>query len=998
MAIRRALDDARGSLWHRWDPHIHAPGTVLNDQYPAGSTGRFVQLVETSNPPIRALGITDYYGLGQYTQLLDLKKQGRMPTVDLLFPNVEMRYAIGGKGSPINVHLLVSPEDPNHVAETERLLRNFTFKAHDETYRCDRDDLIRLGRASDKKAQDDAAALRAGTLQFKINFDELREVWKNNRWVQENVLVGVAVGTRDGTAGLQSDAAWTTVRQEIERFAHIIFTSQAAQRDFWLGRGAATKEQLSIKWGGLKPCIHGSDAHSLPRVGKPDGERNCWIKGDLTFESLRQACLDPEQRVLIGPDAPQVGRPSQIISKVRISNAAWAKTPEVALNPGLVAIIGARGSGKTALADFIATGADAIKGHLSERSFVHRARPLVGTATVHLTWAGGDEIERQLSGAGIEDSEESAEPAVQYLSQQFVEALCSSEGITDELLAEIERVIFQAHPMEERMGAQSFQDLLLLRSSRTSASRSRHEEALAEVSQQLVAERERQAKLPALTKQLTEKRAAVAKDKIDRAKLIGGKATEKVAQRLVSVSAATEAARTEVDRQRRQEASLLGLKDAVEDYRVRQSPALVVRMREQYRAAGFDDTAWKAFATDFRGDVTRLINDALKRVKAELMRRAGPASGERAALGDSDPFDNPFLSDDEDLTKPPLSLLEKEVARLRRLVGIDAERARTHKRLSEQIARNEEAIKRLEREVDLAEKAPARIQDLRQARKVEYQAVFQAIIDAETELRAIYAPLQNRLKDQPGTLGQLTFSVRRTIDLKRWTDAGEALLDLRKAGPYKGHGSLLDAAAAKLLRAWETGTAAEAADALSDFVADDGLQKHSQHERSDVDAYRAWVNRVSAWLYSTTHIKVAYGIQYGGVQIEQLSPGTRGIVLLLLYLALDSDDDRPLVIDQPEENLDPKSVFVELVDRFRAAKRRRQVIIVTHNSNLVVNADADQVIVATCGPHRAGRLPPISYESGSLENPVIRREVCEILEGGEAAFLERARRLRLRPQ
>jgi predicted ATPase len=67
----------------------------------------------------------------------------------------------------------------------------------------------------------------------------------------------------------------------------------------------------------------------------------------------------------------------------------------------------------------------------------------------------------------------------------------------------------------------------------------------------------------------------------------------------------------------------------------------------------------------------------------------------------------------------------------------------------------------------------------------------------------------------------------------------------------------------------------------------------------------------------------------------------RGIVLLLLYLAIDQDDDRPLIIDQPEENLDPKSIFVELVDRFREAKTRRQTIAVTHNVNLVVNADAD---------------------------------------------------------
>ena len=119
-------------------------------------------------------------------------------------------------------------------------------------------------------------------------------------------------------------------------------------------------------------------------------------------------------------------------------------------------------------------------------------------------------------------------------------------------------------------------------------------------------------------------------------------------------------------------------------------------------------------------------------------------------------------------------------------------------------------------------------------------------------------------------------------------------------------------------------------------------------------------------------------------------------MLLLLYLAVDREDLRPLLIDQPEENLDPKSIFNELVPRFRAAKARRQVLIVTHNANLVVNTDADQIVVASSQPRDTGVLPEINYTSGGLENPAIRQNVCEILEGGEAAFKERARRLRVR--
>ena len=118
-------------------------------------------------------------------------------------------------------------------------------------------------------------------------------------------------------------------------------------------------------------------------------------------------------------------------------------------------------------------------------------------------------------------------------------------------------------------------------------------------------------------------------------------------------------------------------------------------------------------------------------------------------------------------------------------------------------------------------------------------------------------------------------------------------------------------------------------------------------------------------------------------------------MLLLLYLVIDAKDTRPLIIDQPEENLDPKSVFDELVPHFRAARKRRQVIIVTHNANLVVNTDADQVIIASSEPNQSGGLPNVTYCCGSIENSTIRRTVCDILEGGEEAFRDRERRYRI---
>ena len=72
------------------------------------------------------------------------------------------------------------------------------------------------------------------------------------------------------------------------------------------------------------------------------------------------------------------------------------------------------------------------------------------------------------------------------------------------------------------------------------------------------------------------------------------------------------------------------------------------------------------------------------------------------------------------------------------------------------------------------------------------------------------------------------------------------------------------------------------------------------------------------------------------------------------------------------------------------------LILAGESAPLVVNTDADQVIMARPGPHTPGQLPELSYDSGGLENSRIRKQVCEILEGGEKAFRERAKRLRVR--
>jgi hypothetical protein len=350
-----------GSCWHRWEPHIHAPGTVLNDQFRgADSWDGYLTALENTTPPIRAIGITDYYSTETYERICKTKRQGRLPGCELIFPNVEMRLGIGTiKGRWVNIHLLVSPEDPNHLIELRRFLTRLTFDAYGDTFSCNRDDLIRLGHWSDPGLTDPMIELQRGTEQFKVSLDQLKRVYSGSDWARDNILIAVAGSETDGTSGVR-DAADATLRQEIEKFAHVIFAGSSAQREFWLGQRSATPEELRQRYGGLKPCMHGSDAHEQRSVGRPDADRYSWIKGAVEFDALRQACIDPVGRAYVGSEPPLSVMPSQIISLVTIGGADWAATPEIPLNSGLIAIIGARGSGKTALAEAVAAGCDAI--------------------------------------------------------------------------------------------------------------------------------------------------------------------------------------------------------------------------------------------------------------------------------------------------------------------------------------------------------------------------------------------------------------------------------------------------------------------------------------------------------------------------------------------------------------------------------------------------------------------------------------------------------------
>jgi len=986
---------SRGSEWHRWEPHIHAPGTILNNQFGAADPwGGYLTSLEGLTPKVEAIAVTDYYVTDTYEEFRKHIGAGRLPGVKLVFPNIELRLDVAAKSGFVNVHLLVSPEDPDHLSEVKRILKRLQFHAFNDRFDCTREELIKLGKRADQSITDDGAALRHGATQFKVNFDQLRKVIGESEWATKNTLIAVAGAAGDGTSGVRQ-AADATVRQEIEKFAHIIFSSSPAQREFWIGQRGVTIEELRTRYDGCKPCLHGSDSHDQKSVGQPVDNRFSWIKGALEFDTLRQACIDPEGRAYVGEHPPRSAMPSQVISHVRIDYADWASTPDIPLNPGLVAVIGARGSGKTALADVIAAGCDAItpSGWDADEnispSFLARARRLIGDATTTLTWGGGATVTRALDGSDANGH--MSFPRARYLSQQFVEELCSAKGVSDGLVDEIERVIFESHSQDDREWALDFAELRDQQTSRFQQAREREAEAISDISDRIATELEKESLVVSLTTQVGQKKKLIADYTTDRAKLVV-KGTEAQVARHTQLSEAAQKLRNKIQSYGNQRRTFVALQDEVRSMRATGAPEMLRQAQARHTNSGLDAKQWDDFLLIYKGDVDKSLTAYVAWADGKVRELNGvpPVPGDPNV---------PLIADTADITTLPLAPIAAEMTRLEALFSADKLVRDQYAALTARIAQENSACQTLETRLTDAQGAAARRKDLQTERDDTYGRVFEAIISEQNALAGLYAPLMARLAASSGTLKKLSFSVRRIADVQAWgTFAEEELLDRRKTGPFYGRGSLIAAAMEALKPAWETGSAAEVQAAMMAFMAKylGDLLSHAPYAPTQQTEFRAWSKQFAHWLFGTDHITVRYEISYDGVDIRKLSPGTRGIVLLLLYLALDDSDDRPLIIDQPEENLDPKSVFDELVALFIAAKAKRQVIMVTHNANLVINTDADQIIVAEAGPHPSGGLPPISYVAGGLENAAIRKAVCDILEGGEAAFRERARRLRVR--
>jgi sulfur carrier protein ThiS len=239
-------------------------------------------------------------------------------------------------------------------------------------------------------------------------------------------------------------------------------------------------------------------------------------------------------------------------------------------------------------------------------------------------------------------------------------------------------------------------------------------------------------------------------------------------------------------------------------------------------------------------------------------------------------------------------------------------------------------------------------------------------------------------KNKSDILNDLEFTAELTFDRERFIETMSELVDLRKikirgASPAESEIAFFTDAMVQLANA----PTPDAVKALSTTQVGALISKIvSNQKRAETMTRQTIYDSVFA-----DYLNVVPSVKYKKVRLSKLSLRQKATVLLKIYLA---QGENPILVDSHDDHLDNEFIMEELLKALRQAKQHRQVIIVSNNGNVVVNSDAEQVIIAS----RSDK-GEISYVAGSLESPALRSRLLAVLEGGELAFSKRQQKYRL---
>lgn len=371
------MNDPRGSIWGKWDLHVHTPDSLVHYYGGADAWDKFIDALSKLPPEFKVLGINDYIFLDGYKKVVAAKQEGRLQNIDLVLPVIELRLdKFGGSKSGlsrVNYHIIFSNEILAETIESQflaALCSKYVLTPEFDHLRTSgkwaavptRQSIEDLGRMIIESVPENERSkfnspIIEGFNNLCLSLDSVRDVLKSH-YFDGKILT--AVGKAEW-ADIKWNGQSIADKKTIINGSDLVFISSASAHDWDNAKRALAEAGVNDR---LLDC---SDAHRYSNSTDKDRLGKCftWIKADPTFEGLRQAVFEYPTRVHVSEEPPL--EPLLQIKKAKLNFTKEAMLTQgdrsdafcfrgardVVFSPYLTCIIGGRGSGKSTLLNLI---------------------------------------------------------------------------------------------------------------------------------------------------------------------------------------------------------------------------------------------------------------------------------------------------------------------------------------------------------------------------------------------------------------------------------------------------------------------------------------------------------------------------------------------------------------------------------------------------------------------------------------------------------------------
>lgn len=1006
----------KGSEWRKWDLHIHTPLSIV--QHYQGTNDeekweKFITDLEGLPPEFKVIGINDYIFIDGYEKVLNYKAQGRLANIQTIFPVIEFRIKkFGGHRDfkRVNFHIIFSDELSVDIIRQQFLNQLYgSYKLAPGNEGISWNGVININSVEDLGKAIKASVPSEKLKEYgsdrvegfnNLNFDEekLIELLNANTYLKNNFLT--AIGKTEWDSFQWGDSSIAEKKSVINR-VDFVFTSSENIDAFNNAKRKLSEQSVNNL---LFDC---SDAHRNINSIEKDRIGKCftWIKADPTFAGLKQVVNEPE-RVYVGgtPELLQrvIANPNKVIERItikRIDNCGmpeiWYDNFEIDLNPSLVAVIGNKGNGKSALTDIIGLVGNS---HNDNYSFLTKKKfrnpqPYNRSANIEakMIWADKSEdgFVKLNSTIDINKIEK-----VKYIPQNFLEMLCVDED-EHEFEEEIKSIIFSHTPYSERLGFSDLDELINYKSEIINKELSVIKGEIDELNLKIInlEKKTYNSYKQSLIELLNNKQTELGNHKSARPiEVQEPKNNSELEQRNKDINDKIADIRKQIEQktERRQEindnkSTLLlqvselekskqtfnNIKNSLDSVYNNQRAIL-----EKYDLDIADIVSYTINITPIESLLVSK-NEELSAINNELIGNTEQVGLELLILNLK-----AELNALEDKLDEPYRLYQKFIKDLaeweikeKEIIG-DKSAYGTIEYLKDQIKYVEEILPN-----DLSKEVEDR------------NALLKKLFTKKSEVIQLYTnsykPITDFIQQYGYLMNDYQINVSAQFTLDGFTHKFFDHVSQGAKGTYIGveEGNKFLSELILQYNLNNVDNLIGFLSALRDSLFHDKRVDQSSVKRNIEQQLKKGhtIEDLYRFLYNLDYLKPTFKLNLGLKSLTELSPGERGALLLIFYLLLDKDD-KPLVIDQPEENLDNQSVYDYLVHFIKEAKKRRQIIIVTHNPNLAVVCDAEQIIHMTIDKMNSNT---VSYKSGAIENPQINKTIIDILEGTKPAFNNR---------